>query len=214
MSRTSTVEAIVLQTHDVGEADRFCILFTKERGKLAARARGVRKPGSKMGGAVLPMSHISVQLTEGSAGFLITDAMRIGSSTDRDIGSFLNAQQGIELLLSTLHDEEPLPEIFRVTLKFLDACATSKSHTVLPFTVTLLHLLGLLPDTDDPYFDRFSDNQKQFIKKSLDSAWDDLPDLYKEERLQFSECCAELISELTRSPLKAGGVIRDIHMNT
>ena len=206
MGRTSTVEAIVLKTHDVGEADRFCILFTKERGKLAARARSVRKPGSKMGGTVLPMSHVSLQIVEGSAGYLITDAKRMSDLDERGIGSFLNAQQGIELLLTTLHDEEPLPELYRSTLKFLEACTTSKTHTVLPFTLTLLQISGLLPDIDDPYFDHFSDNQKQFIKKSIDGNWEELPELFKEERLQFSECCAELISELTASPLKAGVV--------
>ena len=210
MGRTSTVEAIVLKTHDVGEADRFCILFTKERGKLAARARSVRKPGSKMGGSVLPMSHVSLQLTEGSAGFMITDAKRISDAADHAIGSFLNAQQGMELLISTLQDEEPLPELFDTTLHFLHTCATSSTHTVLPFTLSLLNVMGLLPEIDEPYFDRFSDNQKQFVKKSVEGAWAHLPDLDKRERMQFSETCAVLISELTSAPLKAGSIIAEM----
>lgn len=210
MGRTLTVEAIVLKTHDVGEADRFCILFTKERGKIAARARGVRKPGSKMGGSVLPMSHVSLQLAEGSAGYLITDAKRLSDASDAAISSFLNAQQGIELLLNVLHDEEPLPELFDATYDFLRLCGSSQMHTVLPFTLKLLSLMGLLPATDEAFFDRFSDNQKQFITQSIASDWNTLPELTKQERLSFSECCAVLISEMTSAPLKVGSVIQDM----
>ena len=55
MPQSQTYEALILQSHDVGEADRFLILFTRERGRLAARARAVRKPKSKMGGSLLPL---------------------------------------------------------------------------------------------------------------------------------------------------------------
>lgn len=206
MGRTRTLESIVLKTHDVGEADRFCILFTKELGKIAARARSVRKPGSRIGGTVLPTSHCSLQVVEGSAGFLITDAKRISEHYDQPLGSFLNVQQGMELLLSVLHDEEPMPELFDATLAFFDLCANSKTHTVAPFTLKLLSLLGLLPDIDAEYFAKCSDNQKDFLRKSIGQQWGDLPELTKEERLQFSEQCAELLSEICSRNLQAGAI--------
>ena len=58
MAHSESVEAVVLKTYDVGEADRFCIVLTKERGRIAARARGVRKLTSKMGGSLLPLHHV------------------------------------------------------------------------------------------------------------------------------------------------------------
>ena len=74
MPKSQELEAIVLQTHNVGEADRFCILLTKERGKIPVRARGVRKPKSRMGGSLLALQRIQVTVHEGSAGFMVTAA--------------------------------------------------------------------------------------------------------------------------------------------
>ena len=113
MSRTKDYEAIVLKTHDVGEADRFCILFTKERGRIAARARGVRKLKSRMGGVLLAPNHISVTLTEGSVGFSVNSVLSLGQKNMQgNVDQFAQTQNGIELLLSLLHDEEPLQDIF------------------------------------------------------------------------------------------------------
>lgn len=40
--RTLRVEAVVLSHREMGEADRFVVLFTRERGKIRAIAKGVR----------------------------------------------------------------------------------------------------------------------------------------------------------------------------
>ena len=152
MGKTITLEAIILNTHDVGEADRFCILFTKERGKIAARARSVRKLNSKMGGSLLPLQHVKLQLREGSAGFMISDVQKASEFDCKRVSAFLSAQQGIELLLNTLHDEEPMEELFFTTLKFLELCSNEEGQYVLPFTIRLLKLLGLLPDAQNKYF--------------------------------------------------------------
>ena len=64
MSRTRSVEAIILRTIDIGDADRFCILFTKEAGRKGARARGVRKTMSRLGGLLLPFRHLRIDLAE------------------------------------------------------------------------------------------------------------------------------------------------------
>ncbi len=163
MGRSHTLEAIVLQTHNVGEADRFCILFTRERGKLAARARGVRKLQSKMGGTLLPMQHIHVDIVEGSAGMLITSVHRIGKETNADLKSFSQTQQGIEMLISILEDDHPLEEIFDLTLKFLEACDNGHDKPLLPFSIRLLHLLGVLPDRKSDIFRVLSDEEFIYI---------------------------------------------------
>lgn len=214
MSRSITVETIVLKSHDVGEADRFCILFTREKGKLAVRARGVRKLGSKLGGHLLPMRHAQLTLREGSAGYMVQDARRLREFSEKNITAFLQAQQGIELLLAILHDEEPLPELFDVTLHFLDACDAEKPHTVLPFTISLLQLSGLLPDADDAYFARCSDAQRQYIRQSCTQQWDTLPTLSPTERELFSVLCAQLLSHISSTPLKAGAVATSLRSTT
>lgn len=210
MGKTITLEAIVLNTHDVGEADRFCILFTKERGKIAARARSVRKLGSKMGGSLLPLQHVKLQMREGSAGFVISDVQKISAFEISDVTAFMYAQQGIELLLNTLHDEEPLEDLFEATVTFLHLCEDNPEHSVLPFTIHLLKILGLLPDAENAYFHQCTDTQKTFLTLAAAGKWKELPELSKNERALFSSLCAQLLSEISSRPLKAGSVVNDV----
>lgn len=201
MSRSHVLDTLVLQTHDVGEADRFCIVFTKERGKLAVRARGVRKPGSRMGGTILPLRHITLHVREGSTGYVASDASLMGTEQNSGIRAFLQAQQGIELLLLSLHDEEPLPDLFDATVAFLERCRVHEEHTVLPFTLRMLHLLGLLPDMENIRFSQCSPAQCDYAKLGMRGDWQALPDLTQTEKIFFSGLCAELLSDsMSRTP--------------
>lgn len=210
MSKLHTVECIVLQTHNVGEADRFCILLTKEYGKLTARARSVRKLKSRLSGCLLPMQHVNLQVRESSAGWQITDASKLSEWNESEIDTFLQMQQGTELLLRLLQEEEALPDIFAATLRFYEACSQQKEHTVLPFTIELLEYLGLLPGIQDAYFRQCNDSQREYLTKSVTGTWDTLPTLQSAEKDQFSVLLAPLLSQLSSSPLKTGGVISDI----
>ncbi len=58
-------EAVVLRTYRSGEADRIVVLWTREHGKVRAIAKGVRKPSSKIGGALEPMAHVQIFLGQG-----------------------------------------------------------------------------------------------------------------------------------------------------
>lgn len=211
MTHTVTVDAIILKSYDVGEADRYCILLTKERGRIAARARSVRKLGSKMGGSLLPLQQCALQLREGSAGYMITDAQRVETTNDViDSDAFASAQQGIELLLNTVHDEEPMEDLFKSTQQFLAMCTRNPRNAVLPFTIQLLDILGLLPDTTNAFFQQYSEAQKHFIQLSVDGDWHGLPDLTAKEKQMFSVACSALLSEISSRPLKAGSVLNDM----
>lgn len=215
MAHTQSIEAIILQTHNVGEADRFCILLSKEKGKIAARARGVRKLNTRFGGSVLPLSHISAEIRESSAGYMITDAKRIQEYGPANISSFVHAQQGVEILLHIVHDEQPLPEIFDVLLHFLSYCSTEKEPTSLPFTLQILHLLGMLPDRENMYrFGTYSSAQITYMESSVTGQWDTLTPLQNDEKKAFSHLCALLISEISSRPLNAGAVMKDMLMIT
>ena len=50
--RVFRTEAIVLRRRDFGEADRLLTLYTPERGKISALAKGARKPTSRKAGHV------------------------------------------------------------------------------------------------------------------------------------------------------------------
>lgn len=164
--RSRSYEAVVLRAVDVGEADRFCVLFTKEAGKLAARARGVRKPGSRKGGVLLPLSHVRVQVSGREEPGTIDSATEASEvRPPSDFRAFSRAQQGIELLLTLTEDNEPLPQLFTSLLLFLAACEHPDRNPVPAFVVRALHLLGVLPlHDDDPRFARLPDDAKAALR--------------------------------------------------
>ncbi len=56
--------AVVLRTYKLAEADRIVVLLTREKGKVRAVAKGVRRTGSKFGSRLEPGSHVELQLRE------------------------------------------------------------------------------------------------------------------------------------------------------
>src|SRR5436189_4606058 len=58
-------EAVVLRSLRFGEADRILHLYTLERGRIGAIAKGIRKTKSRVGARLEPLSHVSLHLHEG-----------------------------------------------------------------------------------------------------------------------------------------------------
>jgi len=196
MAHSRTYEAIVLKAYDVGEADRFLILFTRERGRLAARARGVRKLKSRMGGHLLPLQHITVTMTEGRAGLLVTAAQRLSPPLTPAFKPFLHVEEGIEALTHLLHDEEALPDVFELTLKFLSACHQSDVNPTLPYLLGLLSLLGLLPDASTL---SLSGEDEAYMLNCLRGAWNQASERTQKK---LSTLCNEMILEQTSYALR------------
>lgn len=70
-------EALVLDTEDAGELDKSIYLYTKELGKVKAKAKSIRKITSKLAAHLQPLSFVKIRLVEKN-GFQITDALTIG----------------------------------------------------------------------------------------------------------------------------------------
>src|SRR5206468_12689275 len=64
--RTYTTEAVVLRSFRFGEADRVLHLYTLDRGRVGAVAKGVRKTKSRFGARLEPLSHVELMLHQGA----------------------------------------------------------------------------------------------------------------------------------------------------
>src|SRR5690348_18449277 len=64
--RSYATEAVVLRSIRFGEADRVLHLYTADRGRIGAVAKGVRKTKSRFGARLEPLSHVELQLHQGS----------------------------------------------------------------------------------------------------------------------------------------------------
>jgi DNA repair protein RecO (recombination protein O) len=67
-------QAIVLSRFELGEADRVLTLLTPHEGKFKAIAKGVRRPKSRIGGAVEPFAELNLALVRARTFDVITQA--------------------------------------------------------------------------------------------------------------------------------------------
>ncbi len=160
----------MIRTIDIGEADRLCVLFTREEGRKAARAKSVRKTASRLGGTLLPFRHITVELSVSEHHSTVTGATDRADMPDAagSFDSFVRLQQGIELLLTLTEDDEPIPGAFDLLLQFVRLANDDSVRPLLPFQLRLLHLLGFLPENDDdPRYRSLSQESRAYIQACL-----------------------------------------------
>src|SRR5438270_13139421 len=86
-------EAVVLRSMRFGEADRILHLYTPDRGRVGAIAKGVRRARSRFGGRLEPFFRLNIELHEGRGELLtVTGAHTIdGHAQLRGDGRALHA---------------------------------------------------------------------------------------------------------------------------
>ena len=65
MAGTFKTETVVLRSIRYGEADRVLHLYSVDRGRVGAMAKGVRRTRSRMGGRLEPLSRVRLVLRQG-----------------------------------------------------------------------------------------------------------------------------------------------------
>ena len=86
MSRLVKTEAVVLRSMRYGEADRILHIYTPQRGRVSAIAKGVRRARSRFGGRLEPFFRLQIELHEGRGELLtVTGAQTVnGHSSLRE----------------------------------------------------------------------------------------------------------------------------------
>ncbi len=156
-SRTYKTQAIVLRSMRFSEADRILHLYTADRGRIGAIAKGVRKTKSRFGARLEPLSHVELLLHEGSGELQTITGVDLLHSHHavRESSYRLNAGLiGAEAMLRLFGEPEANERAFTALARFLDlleevsAPAGGRSELdslVLSFQLKLLWLAGYLP---------------------------------------------------------------------
>jgi DNA repair protein RecO (recombination protein O) len=138
-------QGIVLRTYKLGETDRIVHLLTQGQGKVRAVAKGVRRPGSKLGGRLEPFSHVDLQLYEGRDLDLVTQAELIVPFAEirDDWVRSACASAMVEAADQLAQPEERSNPLFLLLLDGLRALASAPRHPALVLDAYLVRLAGV-----------------------------------------------------------------------
>ena len=145
-------EAIVLRSIRYGEADRVLHLYSPERGRIGAIAKGVRRARSRFGGRLEPFFRVRLMLHEGRGELLtVTGADTVaGYPRLRESGPALAvAARACDAVGRLFDTEEPNPAVYHLLcheLALLDDHAEhATAANALAFRLKLLLAAGFAP---------------------------------------------------------------------
>ena len=145
-------EAIVLGSRKSNEANRVVFLLTRDHGRVAVAANGVRKTRSKIGARLEPMCHVDVLVKPGR-GLSTVDEVRLVTVQHRlhsDLDRLTQGLAMVEAVDRMTPEHEPVPDIFEILRRALATLEESKSPLLLAgFYWKLLALEGSAPQLDE-----------------------------------------------------------------
>lgn len=154
MAAALKTEAIVLRALRYGEADRILHLYTPDRGRVSAIAKGARRPKSRFGGRLEPFMRLALVVHEGRSELVtVTAAETIAAYPRlREHGEAIDiAARACDATARLFGEGEPSQDVYNLlanALALLDADAGAHAHAgfALAFRLKLLVAAGLTPE--------------------------------------------------------------------
>jgi len=143
----------VIRHREFGEADRILSLYTLEKGKVQAIAKGVRKIKSRKAGHLEPFTQVILQLAKGRNLDVITqvDTIRNFENIKKNLILTAQASYVLEILDRFTYEEgenRPLYNLLIETLVRLDN-GISPAIAVHYYEVHLMDILGFRPQLQE-----------------------------------------------------------------
>lgn len=150
--KTYRVEAFVLRMRPLGEADRILTLFSRERGKITAVAKGARKTKSKFGARLDFFSRSDLALHAGKSLDVITHAAAKPAVWDRLVHpeAYALASYVAEVVDGLCEPDLAVPDLFDVLCELERALRADRPAAALVPAVDMrmLAALGFAPELD------------------------------------------------------------------
>jgi DNA repair protein RecO (recombination protein O) len=149
---TFKTEAVVLRSIRFGEADRVLHLYSANRGRIGAIAKGSRRPRSRFGGRLEPFFRLDLVLHEGRGDLAtVTAASTVdGHGGLRASGPALGAAaRGCDAVLRLLDEAQPNPAAYNLLCRYLgllDAGEGADLSDALAFRLKLALAAGFAPE--------------------------------------------------------------------
>lgn len=146
-------EAVVLRTHRLGEADRIVTMLGKERGRIRAVAKGVRRTSSKFGARLEPFMVVDLMCWEGRNLDTVTQAVSL-AQYGADIASDFDAYAAASAMVETadrITEADATPQQYVLLIGALRALARrdrEPERVLDSYLLRALSLAGWTPSFD------------------------------------------------------------------
>ena len=145
-----TADALVLRTYKLGEADRIVVFLTADRGKRRGVARGARRPRSRFGGGLEPLTRVRTTYFENERRDLVRLRQVEPLSSPLTSGSaeaLLYVSYFAELIDEWAPEADPNDRLYRLGAAAAEALAAGAPVERLAryFEYWLLRLQGVYP---------------------------------------------------------------------
>lgn len=160
-----TADALILRTYKLGEADRIVVFLTRDRGKKRGVAKGARRPRSRFGAALEPLTEARVAYFEKEQRELV--GLNYAETVRSPLGFAMDSEAGppaggpdehvdalgylgyfAELLDEWAQDADADDRLYRLGTSMLDALDAGAPVEPLAryFEYWLLRLQGVYPE--------------------------------------------------------------------
>jgi DNA repair protein RecO (recombination protein O) len=152
-NRLYRAQALVIRYREFGEADRVLSLYTLEKGKVQAIAKGVRKIKSRKAGHLEPLTQVILQLAKGRTWDVVSqvDTIRNFQNIKADLKLTAQAAYVLELLDRFTLEEGPNRQLYNLVLETLVRLdgGISPGLVVHYYEVHLMDILGFKPQLQE-----------------------------------------------------------------
>jgi DNA repair protein RecO (recombination protein O) len=146
-------DAVVLRALDYGETSQIVTLYTRQHGRVSVMARGSRRPKSRFGSTLQPMSYVQAVYYHKAGRDLQTlkeaSHVHLLRSLSADVAKLTAGYRMVELVRALTEQEDPSPTLFALLLHALlrlDEAGENAANVLPHFQLRMAAVLGFAPD--------------------------------------------------------------------
>jgi DNA repair protein RecO (recombination protein O) len=144
--RTYKTEGIIIRRNNIGEADKILTIFTKDFGKIQAKAKGIRKITSKRSSSLELLNSCKIAFYKGAGMPVITEVQPINSfsTVKKNLDRVYTAYHFCELIDGLCPVEQEHENVYALLTDTLRQLGSEKKlkELIRNFEIQLLTYLG------------------------------------------------------------------------
>jgi len=146
--------AVLLRAVDYRDADRILTFYSRDRGRVAAIARGARRSRKRFGGALEPFCVVDLVFSEGRGDLATLKEATVTRAFPGVLTSLAGMREGgaaLDLVRRITREDDAEPRLFDDVVALFEALGErerSPEDLRIAFTIRALGLVGMAPELE------------------------------------------------------------------